>query len=83
MFAKAVGVPKEYVLVTAGSSEVLSVAALAYGLHGGAPGAPGRNSLLRGADVEQLPGHVTLQLRAGDIIRIETPGGGGYGEPGA
>lgn len=35
VFAKAVGVPKEYVLVTAGSSEVLSVAALAYGLHGG------------------------------------------------
>jgi histidinol-phosphate aminotransferase len=35
VFAKAVGVPKESVLVTAGSSEVLSVAALAYGLHGG------------------------------------------------
>lgn len=35
VFAKAVGVPTECVLVTAGSSEVLSVAALAYGLRGG------------------------------------------------
>lgn len=34
-FAASIGVPRECVLVTAGSSEVLSVAALAYGLHGG------------------------------------------------
>ena len=28
---------------------------------------------------EEQPAKVTKQLRAGDVIRIETPGGGGYG----
>jgi histidinol-phosphate aminotransferase len=34
-FAKHVGVPADHVLVTQGSGEVLSVAAIAYGMHGG------------------------------------------------
>jgi len=53
-----------------------------YGLAGGKPGAPGRNTLLR-ADgaVEILPGHARIELRAGDRLRVETPGGGGYGPP--
>jgi len=41
----------------------------------GGPGASGRN-LLNG---EELPAKVTRQLDAGDVVRIETPGGGGYG----
>ena len=41
----------------------------------GDPGAPGRN-LLNG---EELPAKVTRDLTADDVIRIETPGGGGYG----
>ena len=45
------------------------------GAHGGAPGAPGRN-LLNG---DELPAKVTRDLEAGDIIRIETPGGGAFG----
>jgi N-methylhydantoinase B len=45
------------------------------GAHGGAPGQPGRN-LLNG---EELPSKATRQLAAGDVITIETPGGGGYG----
>jgi N-methylhydantoinase B len=45
------------------------------GARGGAPGAPGRN-LLNG---EELPAKVTRDLAAGDVIRIETPGGGGFG----
>jgi N-methylhydantoinase B/acetone carboxylase, alpha subunit len=28
---------------------------------------------------EEQPAKVTKQLRAGDVVRIETPGGGGYG----
>src|SRR5256885_9810935 len=28
---------------------------------------------------EEQPAKVTRQLRAGDVVRIETPGGGGYG----
>ena len=47
------------------------------GARGGAPGLAGRN-LLNG---EELPAKVTRSLRAGDVLRIETPGGGGFGEP--
>ena len=48
------------------------------GAAGGAPGAPGRN-LLNGAD---LPSKTSGTLAPGDRLRIETPGGGGYGKPG-
>ena len=52
-----------------------------YGLFGGEPGKPGRNLLLRGSEQIELPGKVSLDLRVGDVVRIETPGGGGYGRP--
>ena len=45
------------------------------GERGGAAGAPGRN-LLNG---EPLPAKVTRDLAAGDVVTIETPGGGGWG----
>jgi N-methylhydantoinase B len=45
------------------------------GVRGGASGAPGRN-LLNG---EEVPAKVTLDLEEGDVMTIETPGGGGYG----
>jgi len=45
------------------------------GARGGEPGLPGRN-LLNG---EELPAKITRALRAGDAVRVETPGGGGYG----
>jgi len=47
------------------------------GAAGGAPGAPGRD-LLDGAP---LPAKTTGTLQAGQRLRIETPGGGGYGRP--
>jgi N-methylhydantoinase B len=47
------------------------------GIAGGADGARGRN-LLNG---EELPSKVSREVRAGDVLRIETPGGGGYGRP--
>jgi N-methylhydantoinase B len=46
------------------------------GAAGGEQGAPGR-TLLNG---KELPPKATRQLRAGDVIRVETPGGGGFGE---
>ena len=46
-----------------------------FGLAGGQPGSPGRN-LLNGNEV---PGHAALEVSAGDRLRLETPGGGGYG----
>ncbi len=47
------------------------------GAAGGGPGAPGRNAL-NGA--VQGP-KVRARLAPGDVLRIETPGGGGWGEP--
>jgi N-methylhydantoinase B len=47
------------------------------GADGGEPGARGRN-LLNG---EELPAKASGALRAGDRLRIETPGGGGHGKP--
>lgn len=50
-----------------------------YGLRGGAEGEPGRNVLVRDGVEEELPGKGTWSLRPGDRIRLETPGGGGWG----
>jgi 5-oxoprolinase (ATP-hydrolysing) len=54
------------------------------GLAGGGPGACGRNQLtLPDGSAQELPGSTELQVAAGALLRIETPGGGGYGQPGA
>jgi N-methylhydantoinase B len=47
------------------------------GADGGGPGACGRNLL----NDEELPAKWTGELRPGDRLRLETPGGGGHGEP--
>jgi len=56
-----------------------------YGLNYGQDGAPGHASLIRNTDggkVEQeIPGKCSIQVSTGDILRIETPGGGGWGKP--
>lgn len=51
-----------------------------YGLAGGRPGRPGRNVLIRDGQEQELPGKVQLVMRKGDRLRLETPGGGGFGE---
>jgi N-methylhydantoinase B/oxoprolinase/acetone carboxylase alpha subunit len=53
-----------------------------WGLWGGEPGAPGENGLLPAGDesrAERLPDKCTIRLRAGDVLRMLTPGGGGWG----
>lgn len=51
-----------------------------WGLAGGSDGAPGRNVLIRPDGSEEiLPAKGTWKLRRGERIRIETPGGGGWG----
>jgi len=53
-----------------------------FGLAGGAPGQVGRNSLVRrDGREEDLGGSATTDVGAGDVIVIETPGGGGFGAP--
>ncbi|MGZ4494887.1 MAG: hydantoinase B/oxoprolinase family protein, partial [Nocardioides sp.] len=53
-----------------------------YGLAGGAPGALGRQ-WIEGADgtVRSFAGRDSVEVDAGDVLVVETPGGGGYGEP--
>jgi len=52
-----------------------------YGLAGGMPGASGSQSLIDGdGNVQVLPSKCSVQVRKGSRIRIETPGGGGWGE---
>lgn len=54
-----------------------------YGMAGGAPGALGVNHVER-ADGTSVPmaGCDSVEVRTGDVLVVETPGGGGYGEPG-
>jgi 5-oxoprolinase (ATP-hydrolysing) len=53
-----------------------------YGLAGGRPGALGRNRIER-ADgrVDELGGSYSADVGPGDVLVVETPGGGGYGPP--
>jgi N-methylhydantoinase B len=53
----------------------------AYGLAGGKDGAPGKAIVIReDGSSQELPGKFNVRLRKGERIRIETPGGGGWGE---
>lgn len=52
-----------------------------YGLAGGACAEKGITLLRTKAGVRRLPGKFSLSAQPGDRIRIETPGGGGYGKP--
>jgi N-methylhydantoinase B len=51
-----------------------------YGLHGGESGGLGRNIIFRGKQSMEKPGKFSTFLKKNDIVRIETPGGGGYGK---
>lgn len=51
-----------------------------YGAQGGGPGGSGRNTVIRADGREEiLPSKARLELRPGDRLLIETPGGGGFG----
>ena len=50
-----------------------------YGLEGGEPGEAGRTTLLGKRGARVLGGKDSTWANAGDVIRIETPGGGGFG----
>jgi 5-oxoprolinase (ATP-hydrolysing) len=54
-----------------------------YGLHGGGAGATGKNTLTcADGRIETLASSAQLAVRAGDLLAIETPGGGGWGAAG-
>ena len=50
-----------------------------YGLGGGEDGRPGRDSVVRGGRASRLDAKGSRDLKPGDRVRIETPGGGGWG----
>jgi N-methylhydantoinase B len=52
-----------------------------YGLAGGEPATPGRNTLTRAnGETTALPSKIRLTVQPGDRLTIETPGGGGWGQ---
>jgi N-methylhydantoinase B len=53
-----------------------------YGLQGGEPGLPFRITLERDGTVTVLSGKSNLLLQQGDLVTMESCGGGGYGAPG-
>ncbi|NND44101.1 MAG: hydantoinase B/oxoprolinase family protein [Xanthomonadales bacterium] len=71
------GIVREYEFLADADLSILSERRrhAPWGLAGGSPGLPGRNLL----DGEPLPAKVQMNVRAGQTLRIETPGGGGFG----
>ncbi len=78
------GLIREYEVLVETSATILTERreSQPYGAAGGEPGACGRNSILRAdGSIERLPAKARIELHPGDRLRIETPGGGGYGAP--
>ena len=51
------------------------------GARGGEDGAPGVNTLISGGRETILAGKTAFEVKAGDIVSIQSPGGGGWGSP--
>jgi N-methylhydantoinase B/oxoprolinase/acetone carboxylase alpha subunit len=77
------GIIRQYEFLTPAQVTILSDRRLRgpYGLHGGSSGAPGKNVLTHAGRATTIPGKARFEVEAGDVLRIESPGGGGYGKP--
>jgi 5-oxoprolinase (ATP-hydrolysing) len=78
------GLVREYEFLAPASGGVLSErrSAGAFGLAGGARGAPGRNVIVRDGVETEITGRAAFDVSPGDVLRVETPGGGGFGVEG-
>lgn len=78
-FAGGAGCIREYEFLAALSVTIVSERRESdpFGLAGGQPGARGANFI----NGKPLPGRCQLDVAVGDVLRIETPGGGGFGTP--
>jgi N-methylhydantoinase B len=52
-----------------------------YGIEGGSPGKRGINTLISGGKATRIKPKASFKIKKGESIRIETPGGGGWGKP--
>ena len=50
-----------------------------YGLEGGGEGAAGRAFVVEDGGERELAGKCSERMKAGAVLRLETPGGGGWG----
>jgi len=76
------GIVREYEMLAQTSVTVLSDRRIGqpYGAQGGEPGACGRNTVIRAnGRVEAIASKGSFELQPGDRLRIESPGGGGFG----
>jgi len=84
-FAGGEGLIREYEMLTDTEATLLTERRTTqpYGAQGGEPGGSGRNTLAHAdGSREVLPAKVRVALKAGERLRIETPGGGGFGTAG-
>lgn len=79
------GVEREIEFLTTARVTILSERRMRppYGLAGGQPGACGLNRLAKadGSPDQVLPGKASFSVQPGDVVKIGTPGGGGWGAP--
>jgi N-methylhydantoinase B len=75
------GIVREFEFLTAADVTILSDRRTRgpYGLAGGEAGKPGSNALIRAGKSRRIGGKDRFEVGAGDVLRIESPGGGGYG----
>jgi N-methylhydantoinase B len=76
------GIVREYTVLTPATVTMQSErrAVAPWGLAGGEAGAVGRNVIIHAdGQAEELPSKFTRRLEPGERLRVETPGGGGWG----
>jgi N-methylhydantoinase B len=75
------GIVREFEFLTPCDVTILSDRRLRgpYGLAGGDAGKPGINAVVRSGKVTRRAGKERFEVQPGDVLRIESPGGGGYG----
>ncbi len=77
------GIVRSFRLLTTAEVTMLSERreSLPYGLRGGSAGESGKNTMIRSNQQISLSSKFSLVAQKGDLFQIETPGGGGYGQP--
>lgn len=75
------GIIREYEFLTDAQVSIITERRknLPYGISGGEPGKSGRNILYSDSGYTELPPKASFDVQRGNVLRIETPGGGGWG----